>query len=281
MAAGGKSTIAVDENGVLRKSTCGTQPNRCDRPCTCGTQPNRLCQGDLRRTQQQNSGPLSLLGGGSEMKQQCWWESEQAQQIARGWTTEKQRRHDERQKQAGDRESDWKLLMQQLGQDGISFTRSNTAAAAAAAVQATNDDEGFRGGSKPETAEAVGSSWCTKAHTSNTKRKKGGGNELKKGKLQKRKQLEQLGHRDQQRKQWWQLQQRQRQQRPDQTMGATQELRIRSSRCSNCANATESGERMVSKAELQTQEQSKKGKGRRRRQARRLKAAGAKAARDQ
>ena len=41
------------------------------------------------------------------MEQQCWWESEQAQQIAGGWTTEKQRRHDERQKQAGDRESDW------------------------------------------------------------------------------------------------------------------------------------------------------------------------------
>ena len=38
------------------------------------------------------------------MEQQCWWESEQAQQIAGGWTIEKQNRHDERQKQAGDRE---------------------------------------------------------------------------------------------------------------------------------------------------------------------------------
>ena len=55
------------------------------------------------------------------MEQQCWWESEQAQQIAEGWTAEKQRRHDERQKQVGDRESDWKLLMQQLEQDGVSL----------------------------------------------------------------------------------------------------------------------------------------------------------------
>jgi hypothetical protein len=105
------------------------------------------------------------------MEQQCWWESEQAQQIAGGWTAEKQRRHDERQKQAGDRESDWKLLMQQLEQDGISFTRSSTVAAAAA-VQATNDDEGVRGGSKPETAKAVGSSWSTKAHIKHEKKER-------------------------------------------------------------------------------------------------------------
>ena len=43
--------------------------------------------------------------------------------------------------------------MQQLEQDGISFTRSSTTAAAV--VQATNDEQGFRGGSKPETAKAV------------------------------------------------------------------------------------------------------------------------------
>jgi hypothetical protein len=103
--------------------------------------------------------------------QQCWWESEQAQQIAGGWTAEKQRRHDERQKQAGDRESDWKLLMQQHEQDGISFTRSSTAAAATA-VQATNDEQGIRGGSKPETAKAVGSSWSTKAHTKHEKKER-------------------------------------------------------------------------------------------------------------
>jgi len=102
--------------------------------------------------------------------QQGWWESEQAQQIAGGWTAEKQRRHDERQKQAGDRESDWKLLMQQLEQDGISFTRSSTAAAAV--VQATNDEQGFRGGSKPETAKAVGSSWSTKAHIKHEKKER-------------------------------------------------------------------------------------------------------------
>ena len=102
--------------------------------------------------------------------QRGWWESEQAQQIAGGWTAEKQRRHDERQKQAGDRESDWKLLMQQLEQDGISFTRSSTAAAAV--VQATNDEQGFRGGSKPETAKAVGSSWSTKAHIKHEKKEK-------------------------------------------------------------------------------------------------------------
>jgi hypothetical protein len=104
------------------------------------------------------------------MEQQCWWESEQAQQIAGGWTAEKQRRHDERQKQAGDRESDWKLLMQQLEQDGISFTRSSTAVAVA--VQATNDEEGFRGGSEPETAEAVGSSWSTKADIKHEKKER-------------------------------------------------------------------------------------------------------------
>ena len=105
------------------------------------------------------------------MEQQCWWGSEQAQQIAGGWTAEKQRRHDERQKQAGDCESDWKLLMQQLEQDGISFTRSSTAAAATA-VQATNDEQGIRGGSKPETAKAVGSSWSTKAHTKHEKKER-------------------------------------------------------------------------------------------------------------
>ena len=33
-------------------------------------------------------------------------------------------------------------------------------------MQATNDEQGFRGGSKPETAKAIGSSWSssTKAH---------------------------------------------------------------------------------------------------------------------
>jgi hypothetical protein len=46
--------------------------------------------------------------------------------------------------------------MQQLEQGEISFTRSNTAAAATA-VQTTNDEQGIRGGSKPEIAKAVGS----------------------------------------------------------------------------------------------------------------------------
>ena len=102
--------------------------------------------------------------------QQCWWESEQAHQIAGGWTAEKQRRHDERHKQAGDRESDWKLLVKQLEQDGISFTRSSTTAAAA--VQATNDEQGLRGGSEPETAEAVGSSWSNKADIKHEKKER-------------------------------------------------------------------------------------------------------------
>ena len=188
------------------------------------------------------------------MEQQCWWESEQAQQIAGGWTAEKQRRHDERQKQAGDRESDWKLLVQQLEQDGISFTRSSTVAAAAAAVQATNDDERFRGGSKPETAKAVGSSWSTKAHIKHEKK------ERRRQRVEERQAAEAeaagaagtLG--------------------PaaeavvataaapeateGQTMGATQDT-------ANAANAAESGEQTVSKAELQTQEQSKKEKERR------------------
>ena len=73
--------------------------------------------------------------------------------------------------QAGGRKSDWKLLMQQLEQDGINSTRSSTAAAATA-VQATNDEQGIRDRSKPETAKADGSSWSTKAHTKHEKKER-------------------------------------------------------------------------------------------------------------
>ena len=196
--------------------------------------------------------------------QQGWWESEQAQQIAGGWTAEKQRRHDERQKQAGDRESDWKLLVQQLEQDGISFTRSSTAAAAA--VQATNDEQGLRGGSEPETAEAVGSSWSNKADIKHEKK------ERRRRRVEERRgaAAETAGAAG--------------------TLGpaaeaveanaaapeATEDESVKATQAA--ADATESG--MVSKAELQTQDDKqkrKKEKDRRRRQARRLKAAGAKA----
>ena len=39
-------------------------------------------------------------------------------------------------------------------------------------MQATNDEQGFRGGSKPETAKAVGSSWSTKAHIKHEKKER-------------------------------------------------------------------------------------------------------------
>ena len=39
-------------------------------------------------------------------------------------------------------------------------------------MQATNDEQGIRGGSKPETAKAVGSSWSTKAHTKHEKKER-------------------------------------------------------------------------------------------------------------
>ena len=81
------------------------------------------------------------------MEQQCWWESEQAQQIAGGWTIEKQNRHDERQKQAGDRESDWKLLVQQLEQDGISFSKSRKSLAAI-----ESEPQSTTHGSEPEAS---------------------------------------------------------------------------------------------------------------------------------
>ena len=194
------------------------------------------------------------------MEQQCWWESEQAQQIAGGWTAEKQRRHDERQKQAGDRESDWKLLMQQLEQDGISFTRSSTAAAAAA-VQATNDDKGFRGGSKPETARAVGSSWSTKADTKHEKK------ERRRQRVEERQAAEAeaagAAGTSGPAAEAVEATAAAPEATEDKTMGATQEA-------ADAANAAESGEQMVSKAELQTQEQTQKKKERRRRQARRL-----------
>ena len=196
--------------------------------------------------------------------QRGWWESEQAQQIAGGWTAEKQRRHDERQKQAGDRESDWKLLVKQLEQDGISFTRSSTAAAAA--VQATNDEQGLRGGSEPETAEAVGSSWSNKADIKHEKK------ERRRRRVEERRgaAAETAGAAG--------------------TLGpaaeaveanaaapeATEDESVKATQAA--ADAAESG--MVSKAELQTQDDKqkrKKEKDRRRRQARRLKAAGAKA----
>jgi hypothetical protein len=199
--------------------------------------------------------------------QQCWWESEQAHQIAGGWTAEKQRRHDERHKQAGDRESDWKLLVKQLEQDGISFTRSNTTAAAA--VQATNDEQGFRGGSEPETAEAVGSSWSNKADIKHEKK------ERRRRRVEERRgaAAETVGAAG--------------------TLGpaaeaveanaaapeATEDESVKATQAAaDAADAAESG--MVSKAELQTQDDKqkrKKEKDRRRRQARRLKAAGAKA----
>jgi hypothetical protein len=201
--------------------------------------------------------------------QQCWWESEQAHQIAGGWTAEKQRRHDERHKQAGDRESDWKLLVKQLEQDGISFTRSNTTAAAA--VQATNDEQGFRGGSEPETAEAVGSSWSNKADIKHEKK------ERRRRRVEERRgaAAETVGAAG--------------------TLGpaaeaveanaaapeATEDESVKATQAAAdacAADAAESG--MVSKAELQTQDDKqkrKKEKDRRRRQARRLKAAGAKA----
>ena len=84
------------------------------------------------------------------MEQQSWWESGQAQQIAGGWTIEKQNKHDERQKQAGDRERDWKLLVQQLEQDGISFSKSRKSLAAI-----ESEPQSTTRGSEPETAAAA------------------------------------------------------------------------------------------------------------------------------
>ena len=79
-------------------------------------------------------------------------------------------------------------------------------------MQATNNEERVRDGSATSRrlrrqSEAAGAG--NKANIKYEKKAlmKGGGDELRKGVVQKRKQLGQLGHQDQQRKQWRQLQQ--------------------------------------------------------------------------